>query len=182
MKTRPWNPPPWWIPPPPWKPPPLWKPPPWEPPPPWKPPPPACEPSCICALAAPILPKTAHAAMHAIASFCIRDFLIAEPFPLLKNNLPIHRGFFSSLGNNGRGRFGICHYICNVCALHGEPVKTLPVTAGMRVSKPGNNYLQSLRTEPATITLPAALTGSALTRKPSLPQVARSRPLESKEE
>jgi len=44
-----------------------------------------------------------------------------------------------ALGNNGRGRFGTYHYICNVCGLDGEPVKALPVTAGMRVSKPGNN-------------------------------------------
>ena len=46
----------------------------------------------------------------------------------------------------GRGRFGTYHYIRNVCALDGQSVKALPVTAGMRVSKPGTNCLRSPRT------------------------------------
>jgi len=36
--------------------------------------------------------------------------------------------------------------MCNVCALDAEPVKARPVTAGVRVSKPGNNCLRSPRT------------------------------------
>jgi enoyl-[acyl-carrier-protein] reductase (NADH) len=53
----------------------------------------------------------------------------------------------------GRGRFGTYHYIRNVCALDGQSVKALPVTAGMRVSKPGTNCLRS----PQTVVIAAAL-------------------------
>jgi hypothetical protein len=42
-------------------------------------------------------------------------------------------------------------YICNVCALDGQPVKALPVIAGMGVSKPGNNCLRS----PSTVVIAA---------------------------
>jgi NAD(P)-dependent dehydrogenase (short-subunit alcohol dehydrogenase family) len=59
-------------------------------------------------------------------------------------NLPIHRGYFSSLGNNSLGMFVTYHYICNVHSMASPSRHYL--TAGMRVSKPGNGCLRSPRT------------------------------------